>query len=209
MSSTEPRRRQDGQRALEAAHWLWETQKRELAEDPNRPRSSISSTRDAANKFGVPKSTLARQLQALKSGKQNYSTGVRVGRPSRLTEVEEKMLGFHTFMLRREKKPVNMKVVQDATDALLSRRTPPGAPISHSWVRRWLRADRAQARQEAMSKSDAAPPTQAAADAEVENEDEDGDLDDDAPSEIDETADPSGYGTSSLGFEPIAPTGNE
>ncbi|KAI1126981.1 hypothetical protein F5Y10DRAFT_266559 [Nemania abortiva] len=210
MSSAETPKRQRRDRALEAAHWLWETQKTELREDPNRPRSKISSTRNAADKFGVPKSTVARQLKALKSGKPHYSTGVRPGRPSRLTDVEEQMLGFHTFMLRRDKKPVSMKVVQDAADALLSRKTPPGAPISNSWVRRWLRADRARARQEALSRAHAAPPNGALVEAGIDNEDEDGDLDEDAPSEFEDTdpnLDPSGYGTSSAGFEPITSTG--
>jgi hypothetical protein len=99
MSSTEtpkgpPRYRP---RALEAAQWLFETQKAQLAQDPNRPRSSIASTRGAANKFGVSKSSVARQLTALKMGKLDASTGVKPGRPSRLIEVEEKMLSFHTL----------------------------------------------------------------------------------------------------------------
>jgi len=82
-------------KALEAARWLFETQKAQLAEDPNRPRSTISSTRHAADKFGVSKSSVARQLLALKNGKPDASSPARVGRPSRLTDVEEKMLGFH------------------------------------------------------------------------------------------------------------------
>jgi hypothetical protein len=94
MSSTQTPKQQV-KPALEAALWLWETQKAELAQDPNRPRSSISSTRHAADRFGVPKSTVARQLAALKSGKPHASTAVRVGRPSRLTAVEEQMLSFH------------------------------------------------------------------------------------------------------------------
>ncbi|KAI2631160.1 hypothetical protein GGS21DRAFT_165327 [Xylaria nigripes] len=146
MSSVESRKQQQG-RALEAAHWLFETQKMQLAQDPNRPRSSISSTRDAARKFSVSKSNVARQLAALKAGKTSAGTGNKVGRPNRLTDVEEQMLSFHTFMLRREMRPVSMKVVKEAADALLSRRNSPGAPVSSSWVRRWLRADRALARQ--------------------------------------------------------------
>ncbi|TGJ81338.1 hypothetical protein E0Z10_g7410 [Xylaria hypoxylon] len=187
MSSTEtPKRHQN--RALEAAQWLYETQKAQLAEDPNRPRASISSTRAAAEKFGVSKSTVARQLVALKNGKPNASTGSRVGRPGRLSEVEEKMLSFHMFMLRREKRPVSLKVVQDAADALLSRRKPPGAPISGSWVRRWLRADRAQAREEAMSKDNGPRPNAELVEAEANDDDEDGDLGEEGPSE-DETTD--------------------
>ncbi|KAI1151636.1 hypothetical protein F4825DRAFT_349538 [Nemania diffusa] len=209
MSSTQ-NPKQPVKPALEAALWLWETQKLELAQDPNRPRSTISSTRTAADRFGVPKSTVARQLAALKSGKSDYSTGIRVGRPSRLTEVEEKMLSFHTFMLRRDKRTVSLKVVQEATDALLSRRTPPGLPISHSWVRRWLRADRAQARQEAMLKGNATPSNVAPAEAEAENGHEDSDLDEDALSE-NETTDmnmyPSEHETSTLQFEPFGSPG--
>ncbi|KAI1435835.1 hypothetical protein GGR50DRAFT_654230 [Xylaria sp. CBS 124048] len=94
--SSEPRRAQHG-RALEAAHWLFETQRIQLAQDPNRPRSSISSTRDAARRFDVSKSNVARQLAALKAGKTSAGTGNKVGRPSRLTDVEDKMLSFHTL----------------------------------------------------------------------------------------------------------------
>jgi hypothetical protein len=96
MSSISTKRRPRAD-ALEAAQWLFDTQKAQLARDPNRPRSSISSTRTAADKFGVSKSSVARQLVALKNGKPNASTGSRVGRPSRFTEVEEQMLAFHTL----------------------------------------------------------------------------------------------------------------
>jgi hypothetical protein len=112
-------------------------------------------------------------------------------------------------MLRREKRPVSMKVVQDAADALLSRRTPPGAPISRSWVRRWLRADRAQARQEGMLKGNAALPSAAPVEAEAEDDNEDSGLEEDAPSDFETTdlnLDPAGHETSSLRFEPIAST---
>ncbi|KAI0414326.1 hypothetical protein F5X98DRAFT_377925 [Xylaria grammica] len=187
MSSTEAPKRRENHRALEAAQWLYQTQKAQLAEDPNRPRASITSTRSAAEKFGVSKSTVARQLVALKNGKPNASTGSKIGRPSRLTEVEEQMLSFYIFMLRREKRPVSIKVVQDATDALLSRRKPPGAPISGSWVKRWLRANRAQAREETESKGNDALQNTELLEAEVDNDDEDGDLGEDVPSD-DETA---------------------
>ncbi|KAI3325625.1 hypothetical protein HD806DRAFT_452865 [Xylariaceae sp. AK1471] len=210
MSSSEtlkgPPRHQP--KALEAALWLFETQKAQLAQDPNRPRSSISSTRNAADKFGVSKSSVARQLAALKTGKPNASTGTRVGRPSRFTEAEEQMLGFHTFMLRREKRPVSMKVVQDAADALLSRRKPPGPPVSGSWVRRWLRADRAQARAEAISKGAGTLPGLDLVDAEMENDDEDVDLGEDAPSEM-ETEDPNLNENSSLNLSSNSTTGRE
>ncbi|KAI0528423.1 hypothetical protein GGR58DRAFT_323055 [Xylaria digitata] len=186
MSSTETLKRQPN-RALEAAQWLYETQKAQLVEDPNRPRASITSTRAAADKFGVSKSTVARQLAALKNGKLNASAGSRVGRPSRLTEVEEQMLSFHIFMLRHDKRPVSIKVVQDAADALLSRRKPPGAPISGSWVRRWLRDNRAQARKEAISKCDFQLPNSGLIETGADNDDEDGDLGEDIPSECETT----------------------
>ncbi|KAF2967541.1 hypothetical protein GQX73_g6056 [Xylaria multiplex] len=182
MSSTETPKRQRNP-ALEAAQWLYETQKAQLFEDPNRPRASITSTRAAAEKFGVSKSTVARQLAALKNGKPNASTGSRVGRPSRLTDVEEQMLSFHVFMLRHDKRPVSIKVVQDATDALLSRRKPPGAPITRSWVKRWLRDNRAQAREEAISNGNLQPPDSGLVEIEADNDDEDGDLGEDIPSE--------------------------
>ncbi|KAJ8123435.1 hypothetical protein ONZ43_g618 [Nemania bipapillata] len=207
--------------ALEAAVWLWEVQKAQLAQDPHRPRSSIISTRTAAEKFGVPKSTVARQLAALKSGKPFATTGVRTGRPNRLTEVEEQMLSFHTFMLRRERRPVSMRTVQDAVHAILSRRTPPGTPISDSWVVRWLRADRAKARQQALLKRKPALSSAAPVAAEVEDggEDDNGDdrngdneddnedsgLEEDALSEL-KTTDMhlhSGHETSCLTFEPF------
>ncbi|KAI1822484.1 hypothetical protein F4861DRAFT_389172 [Xylaria intraflava] len=174
MSATEPRRAQHG-RALEAAHWLFETQKVQLAQDPNRPRSSISSTRDAARKFEVSKSNVARQLAALKAGRVSAGTGNKVGRPSRLTDVEDKMLSFHTFMLRREMRPVSMKVVKDAADALLSRRKPPGAPVSGSWVRRWLRADRAQAREGAIAGGVGELPSAELVEADIDDDDDDAD----------------------------------
>ncbi|KAJ2971399.1 hypothetical protein NUW58_g9429 [Xylaria curta] len=185
------------------------------AEDPNRPRASITSTRAAAQKFGVSKSTIARQLVALKTGKTNVTTGPRVGRPSRLSEVEEQMLSFHMFfawprspstvlqirdvdevhsMLRRAKQPVNRNVVQDAADALLSRKNPSGPPVSASWVRRWLQADRAQAREEAASKSNGVAPSADLLEAEADNGDTDGDFDEDVPSEpefLDPNLDPS------------------
>ncbi|KAI0458874.1 hypothetical protein F5B21DRAFT_370822 [Xylaria acuta] len=200
MASTDTRTRQTS-RALEAAHWLYETQKAQLAEDPNRPRSSITSTRAAAEKFGISKSTVARQLAALKSGKPKANPGPKVGRPSRFTEAEEQMLSFHTFMLRRAKRPVSMNVVQDAADALLSRKNPNALPISGSWVRRWLREDRARARKEAMSKGNGALPSAELVEAGADNDDEDGDFDEEAPGEfepVDPNLDPSMYGSLSL-----------
>ncbi|KAI8948731.1 hypothetical protein F4801DRAFT_440575 [Xylaria longipes] len=182
MASTEPPTRQKS-RALEAAQWLYETQKAQLAEDPNRPRTSITSTRAAAARFGTSQSTVVRHLAALKNGRPNASTGFRVGRPSRLTEVEKQMLSFHTFMLRREKRPVSMKVVHDAADALLSRKNPDALPVSGSWVRRWLREDRARAREEARSKANGTLPSAELVEAEVDNGDEDGDEDEDTLSE--------------------------
>jgi hypothetical protein len=80
-----------------------------------------------------------------------------------------------------------MKVVKDAADALLSRRDPPGDPVSGSWVRRWLRANRAQARAEA-AKGGALPGVDLGG-ADEDNEDEDTAPGDDAPSDI-ETAAP-------------------
>lgn len=138
-------------RAFAAAKWLYETQKAQLAQDPNRPRYSIASTRVAAQKFGAGKSAVGRQLLAIKTGRADPNTGCRVGRPSRLTEVEEQSLAFHVFMLRRENRPVSIKVVQDAADALLSRRNPPPPPVSVSWVGRWIQLNRAK--EEAMLKS--------------------------------------------------------
>ncbi|KAI1192381.1 hypothetical protein F5X97DRAFT_329704 [Nemania serpens] len=207
-----------GKRALQAAQWLWETQKAQLAEDPNRPRSSISSTRMAADRFGVAKSTVARQLQALKKGKPNASTGVRRGRPSRFTEAEEQMIAFHLFMLRRAKRPVGVEAVRDTADALLSRRTPPGLPISTSWVKRFLRADRAQARQDAMLRNNAAMPPgagqgEASMQEEIEDDgDEDGDFDEDALSEsecVDPNLDPSTYAHTSFSLGPRGTTAEE
>jgi hypothetical protein len=90
-------------------------------------------------------------------------------------------------MLRREMRPVSMKVIEDAANALLSRRKPPGPPVSGSWVRRWLRADRAQARAEASSTGTGALPGIALIDAEIENDDEYADLGEDAPSEAEST----------------------
>lgn len=54
-------------------------------------------------------------------------------------------------MLRREKRPTTIKVVQEAANALLSRRIPPSPPVSISWVGRWLQLNRAK--EEAMRKS--------------------------------------------------------
>ncbi|KAI1429063.1 hypothetical protein F5Y12DRAFT_710618 [Xylaria sp. FL1777] len=183
MSSAETRKRQHDL-ALNAARWLYETQKAELLQNPTRPRSSISSTRTAAERFGVSKSTVARQLTALKNGKPSAT---RIGRPNRLSDVEDQMLSFHMFMLRREKRPVSLKVVQDATDALLSRRNPPGHPISRCWAKRWLRTNRAQAREEAMLRSNgngndngALPNPEP---VEVEPDNDDDDLDGDAESD--------------------------
>ncbi|KAI1158604.1 hypothetical protein F5B18DRAFT_640386 [Nemania serpens] len=217
MSSTEtPEQR--GKRALQAAHWLYETQKAQLAQDPNRPRSSISSTRMAADRFGVAKSTVARQLSALKKGKPNASTGIRRGRPSRFTEAEEQMIAFHLFMLRRAKRPVGVEAVRDTADALLSRKTPPGLPISTSWVKRFLRADRAQARQEAMLRNNAAiPPGAGNGEADMEDEldddgDEDGEFDEDAPSEseaVNPNPDPSIYAHASFSLGPPGTTAEE
>ncbi|KAI0468244.1 hypothetical protein F4859DRAFT_218949 [Xylaria cf. heliscus] len=189
-----------GRRALEAAQWLYDTQKAQLAEDPNRPRSTITSTRTAAERFGVSKSTVARQLVALKNGKPNASTGIRVGRPCRFTEAEEQMLAFHMYMLRRAKRPVSVKVVQDAADALLCRKDPNALPISDSWVRRFLREDRARARRDALVRANGAPPSAELVEAEAARDDEDCDFDevaDDPPSEfeiMDPNLDPSVYG---------------
>jgi len=94
-------------------------------------------------------------------------------------------------MLRRQMKPVSMKVVKDAADALLSRRDPPGDPVSGSWVRRWLRANRAQARAEAAK--DGSLPGVDLGGADEDNEDEDTALGDDAPSDV-EIAAPSDHG---------------
>ncbi|KAI0439465.1 hypothetical protein F4803DRAFT_553998 [Xylaria telfairii] len=201
MASTETPTRPKS-RALEAAEWLYETQKAQLAEDPNRPRGTITSTRIAAERFGIGKSTVARELAALKSGKPKAKAAPKVGRPSRFTEAEEQMLSFHTFMLRRAKRTVSMQVVQDAADALLSRKDPAAPPISISWVRRWLREDRVRAREEAMSKANGALPSAELVEADDANDDEDGDFDEDAPNESDPNLDPSIHGNSafSLGY---------
>ncbi|KAI1114016.1 hypothetical protein F5Y14DRAFT_194578 [Nemania sp. NC0429] len=219
MSSTEtPETR--GKRALQAAHWLFETQKAQLAEDPNRPRSSITSTRMAADRFGVAKSTVARQLSALKKGKPNASTGHRRGRPSRFTEAEEQMISFHLFMLRRAKRPVGVEVVRDTADALLSRKTPPGLPVSTSWVKRFLRENRAQARQEATQRDNAPPmppseeePGEADMEDEIGDEgDEDVDFDEDPQSDsecVDPNLDTSLYGHTSFSLGPVGTSAEE
>ncbi|KAI1810380.1 hypothetical protein GGS20DRAFT_202399 [Poronia punctata] len=170
-------------KALEAAKWLYDTQKAELIEDPTRPRASITSTRNAADKFGVSKSSVARHLVALKSGKTDGSSTARVGRPSRLTDSEEQMLAFHMFMLRRQMKPVTMKIVQDAADALMARRNPPGEAVSMSWVRRWLRTNRTQAREEAIANGSTMPGVDLA-NPDMDQEDDDTMLGEDAPSEV-------------------------
>ncbi|KAI0517766.1 hypothetical protein F5B22DRAFT_99278 [Xylaria bambusicola] len=174
MSSNAEIRKRQHDRALEAARWLYETQKAELLEDPNRHRATISSTRIAAERFGVAKSTVARQLVNLKNPKPKPAAASRsIGRPSRLTDVEEQMLSFHIFMLRRGKRSVNRTVVQDAADALLSLRSPPGQPISPSWVRRWLQLDRAK--RDAMVRTNGIPSTGQPVEAEADEADDDDD----------------------------------
>jgi hypothetical protein len=76
-----------------------------------------------------------------------------------------------------------MKVVEEAANAVLSRRNAPGAPVSGSWVRRWLRADRALAREEALSNGIGEPPEIDLVEAEIDNDDEDANSGEDAPSE--------------------------
>ncbi|KAI1169882.1 hypothetical protein F4777DRAFT_584478 [Nemania sp. FL0916] len=214
MSSNEPPKRREARRdrAVEAARWLWETQKAQLAEDPNRPRSTIESTRTAAEKFGACKSTVARQLVALKKGKPNASSGIRVGRPARLTELEEQLLNFHIFMLRRKGQRVTSQVVQDTADTLLFRRNPPAKPISDTWVKKWMQADRMAARREAKAKLDGVPPAAAPAEAVAEDDEDDGDTDDDASNELEATGSILGspeHGTSSLSFAPITTNGDK
>lgn len=120
-------------------------------------------------------------------------------------------------MLRRARRPVGVEVVRDTANALLSRKTPPGLPISTSWVKRFLRANRTEARQEMIRNNATIPPDaeNGAADMEDEMEDdgdEDGDFDDDAPSEsefVDPNLDPSIYAHASFSLVPPGPTAEE
>lgn len=100
-----------------------------------------------------------------------------------------------------------MQVVQDAADALLSRKDPNAPPISISWVRRWLREDRVRAREEAMSKANGALPSAELVEADDANDDEDGEFDEDAPNELDPNLDPSIHGNSSLSLGYLDATG--
>ncbi|KAI0397996.1 hypothetical protein F5Y17DRAFT_258321 [Xylariaceae sp. FL0594] len=189
---------------IEAARWLLETQRAELAEDPNRPRAAITSTRQAAEKFGISKSSVARQLVAIKNGKQDARSSAKPGRPSKITPAEEQMLSFHMFMLRRQMKPVTMNVVKDATNALLSRRDAPGKPVSRSWVRRWLRANRAAARAEAARTGGPLPGLDLAGGVYDEANEDDTALGDDAATDIEAQAPTDAETEAPTDAEPVA-----
>ncbi|KAI0023335.1 hypothetical protein F4780DRAFT_76191 [Xylariomycetidae sp. FL0641] len=132
-----------GEAGLEAAKWLLEQRKIRDAvwAKTGRPlyvpqgHDPLSATA-AAIKFGTTSSSISRKLSLLKKGP--LPPVKKQGRPLRLTEVEDQMLAFHFYMRRKEGLSQTKALVQRAANELLSRRTPPGRPVSKSWACRWL-----------------------------------------------------------------------
>ncbi|CAJ2509625.1 Uu.00g146510.m01.CDS01 [Anthostomella pinea] len=194
---------------LEVARWLYEQQKErdELVKHgkqaPHTHRGSEYGsrtdpllTRVIAKKFGVPQSSLARQLKALKDGKPDASSDRLGGRPTKLTDTANQILSFHIYMLQKAGLPVSQKVVRNAVGELLARRDPPGALPSKTWILRWWAEARNDFKQR-QSRQQAVPQ-----DAASMTGGESGQVDRSASNDAEDTNGGHQYATTTTSFQP-------
>ncbi|KAI2615083.1 hypothetical protein GGR54DRAFT_613996 [Hypoxylon sp. NC1633] len=81
--------------------------------------------REAAARTGESSSSIHRQLVALRKGLPCARSSLRSGRPTKLTDAEDRALTLFISLLQRGGFPVDTRTVRSIANELLARRTPP------------------------------------------------------------------------------------
>ncbi|KAI1332477.1 hypothetical protein F5Y16DRAFT_178670 [Xylariaceae sp. FL0255] len=136
LSTSGPRLTAKQERAFEAAQWILNSE--------NDRNGSPASLRVAADRFGISKMSVSRQLQAIKNGTTNAEKK-KPGRPQNITDAEQQILSFHFMMLHREDpRRLNLKVARDALNVILALRNSPASPahFSDSWLKKVIQSSK-------------------------------------------------------------------
>ncbi|KAI1822542.1 hypothetical protein F4861DRAFT_513924 [Xylaria intraflava] len=95
-------------KGLGAAKWAIQAKNRNaVRRHPLRPthstnvRAKALSVRDIANRHNLPPATVAKELKALREGKPDGRSAKRRGRPSTLTDSEDRALSLYVSFMNK------------------------------------------------------------------------------------------------------------